>query len=68
MYIEKSILNDECSWHGACAGSQPNVIAETDTFGNVQDCYIYGLGLAYKLMPDGTTYTYHFDSREAPLQ
>ena len=48
-------------------GSQPNVIAETDTLGNVQDWYIYGLGLAYKLMPDGTTYTYHFDSRGSTI-
>ena len=43
------------------------MIAETDTLGNVQDWYIYGLGLAYKLMPDGTTYTYHFDDRGSTI-
>ena len=48
-------------------GSLPNVIAETDTLGNVQDWYIYGLGLAYKLMPDGTTYIYHFDDRGSTI-
>ena len=48
-------------------GKLPNVIAETDTLGNVQAWYIYGLGLAYKLMPDGTTYTYHFDSRGSTI-
>lgn len=48
-------------------GSQPNVIAETDNLGNVQDYYIYGLGLVYKLMPDGSTYTYHFDSRGSTI-
>lgn len=48
-------------------GKLPNVIAETDTLGNVQDYYIYGMGLVYKLMPDGTTYTYHFDSRGSTI-
>jgi RHS repeat-associated protein len=43
------------------------VIAETDTLGNVQAWYIYGLGLAYKLMPDGNIYTYHFDSRGSTI-
>jgi RHS repeat-associated protein len=48
-------------------GNLPNVIAETDPAGNVQAWYIYGLGLLYKLTPDGATYAYHFDDRGSTI-
>lgn len=41
----------------------PNVIAETDENRNITAYYIYGLGLTSKVMPDGTAYYYHYDSR-----
>jgi len=48
-------------------GALPNVIAETDSSGNIQDYYIYGQGLLYKLLPNGSTYSYHFDSRGSSI-
>ena len=37
------------------------VLSETDANGVVKANYVYGLGLAYKVSPDGTHYYYHFD-------
>ncbi len=48
-------------------GRLPNMIAETDSTGKPSAYYIYGLGLAYKLLPDGETFTYHFDSRGSTI-
>jgi RHS repeat-associated protein len=48
-------------------GNLPNVIAETNSKGKAQAYYIYGLGLAYKLLPGGQTFTYHFDSRGSTI-
>ncbi len=41
----------------------PNVLAETDGNGNISAYYIHGLGLISKILPDGTAYYYHYDSR-----
>jgi RHS repeat-associated protein len=41
----------------------PNVVAETDGSGAITSYYVYGLGLLSKVLPDGTAYYYHFDSR-----
>ncbi len=49
------------------AGALPNVIAETDQNGNVTAYYIHGLGLLYQLLPDGTPYIYHYDSRGSTI-
>jgi len=45
----------------------PNVIAETDAGGAVTAYYIHGIGLCYKLLPDGSIYAYHFDSRGSAI-
>ncbi len=37
------------------------VLCETDANGAITAYYVYGLGLAYKVSPDGTHYYYHFD-------
>jgi RHS repeat-associated protein len=39
------------------------VLVETDTNGSAVAFYIYGLGLAQRITPDGETATYHFDIR-----
>lgn len=44
-------------------GRLTNVIAETDNTGAITAYYVYGLGLISKVLPDGTTYVYHYDSR-----
>jgi RHS repeat-associated protein len=44
-------------------GDLPNVIAEIDGAGTLSGYYVYGLGLISKVLPDGTTYYYHYDSR-----
>lgn len=41
----------------------PQVLAETNANGSPTSFYIYGVGLASKILPDGTRYYYHFDSR-----
>lgn len=38
------------------------VLCETDGSGNITSYYVYGLGLAYKVTPNGTHYYYHFDA------
>lgn len=38
------------------------VLSETNESGAITAHYVYGLGLAYKVMPDGTHYYYHFDA------
>ncbi|HXD31420.1 MAG TPA: DUF6531 domain-containing protein [Pyrinomonadaceae bacterium] len=37
------------------------VLCETDANGAIASYYVYGMGLAYKVNPDGTHYYYHFD-------
>ncbi len=44
-------------------GSLSNVLAETDGSGSITAYYVYGLGLISKILPDGTAYYYHYDSR-----
>jgi RHS repeat-associated protein len=44
-------------------GQLTNVLAETDESGTIATYYVHGLGLTSKVLPDGTTYTYHYDSR-----
>ncbi|HEX8148019.1 MAG TPA: RHS repeat-associated core domain-containing protein [Pyrinomonadaceae bacterium] len=39
----------------------PRVLCETDGGGAVTGYYVYGQGLAYKVLPDGTHFYYHFD-------
>lgn len=45
----------------------PNMIEATDAAGNAISYYVYGLGLVSKILPDGATYTYHFDSRGSTI-
>jgi RHS repeat-associated protein len=44
-------------------GALTQVLAETDTNGVVLARYVFGLGLAQRITPDGTVSTYHFDVR-----
>ncbi len=44
-------------------GSLSNVLAETGAGGKIAAYYVYGLGLISKILPDGTAYYYHYDSR-----
>ncbi|KAF0181133.1 MAG: RHS repeat-associated core domain protein [Limisphaerales bacterium] len=44
-------------------GSLSQVLVETDTNGVVLAHYVFGLGLAQRITPDGTVSTYHFDIR-----
>jgi RHS repeat-associated protein len=37
------------------------VLCETDANGAITSYYVYGIGLSYKVMPDGTHYYYHSD-------
>lgn len=48
-------------------GSLSNVLAETDASGAIKAYYIYGLGLISKILPDGNTYYYHYDSRGSTI-
>ena len=43
------------------SGARPRVVMEADGGNSPVAWYVYGLGLLWKLMPDGTTYFYHFD-------
>ncbi|MCD4710221.1 MAG: hypothetical protein K8R52_05195, partial [Bacteroidales bacterium] len=47
------------------SGRLANVIAETDSSGNVTAYYVHGLGLIGKILPDaaGTAHYYHYDRR-----
>lgn len=47
------------------SGRLANVIAETDSSGNVIAYYVHGLGLIWKILPDaaGTAHYYHYDRR-----
>src|SRR2546421_6132945 len=38
------------------------VLCETDFNGNITSYYVYGQGLAYKVLPDGRHFYYHFDA------
>ncbi|MBU1752584.1 hypothetical protein KKG56_01805, partial [bacterium] len=44
-------------------GPMSQVLAETDSSGNVIKYYIYGQGLISKITADGQRYCYHYDSR-----
>jgi RHS repeat-associated protein len=48
-------------------GSLTQVLAETDDSGNTLAFYVYGVGLAQRITPDGHTGTYHFDLRGSTL-
>src|SRR5207302_6259604 len=37
------------------------VLCDTDANGAITAYYVYAIGLAYKVNPDGTHYYYHFD-------
>ena len=43
--------------------SMSQVLAETDSSGDVTNYYVYGHGLISKITADGNRYSYHFDSR-----
>lgn len=43
------------------AGALTQVLLETETNGSPVAFYVYGLGLAQRITPDGTVATYHFD-------
>ncbi len=43
------------------SGSMANVLAETDGSNNVNACYIHGLGIISRILPDNTAVYYHFD-------
>ncbi|MBU6426624.1 hypothetical protein KGQ27_00045 [Patescibacteria group bacterium] len=42
-------------------GTLTQVLAETDTNGSPSAYYIYGIGLAERIMPDASVATYHYD-------
>lgn len=44
-------------------GSLSNVLAETSADGTITTHYVYGLGLISRILPNGTAYYYHYDSR-----
>lgn len=44
-----------------------NVLAETDSSGAVVARYVYGLGLAARILPDGSAQYYHYDSRGSTI-
>jgi RHS repeat-associated protein len=44
-------------------GPMSQVLAETDSSGNVTNYYVYGHGLISKITTGGDRYCYHFDSR-----
>jgi RHS repeat-associated protein len=44
-------------------GRLSNVLAETNGSPNISAYYVYGLGLISNILPDGTAYYYHYDSR-----
>lgn len=44
-------------------GPMSQVLAETDSSGNVTNYYVYGHGLISKITAGGNRYCYHFDSR-----
>ena len=48
-------------------GGLSNVIAETDAAGTITAYYVHGLGLISKVLPDGTAYYYHYDSRGSTI-
>jgi len=48
-------------------GKLSNVLAETEDNGAITAYYVYGLGLISKILPDGTAYTYHYDSRGSTI-
>ncbi len=43
-------------------GDMSNVLAETDSAGNITNYYVYGLGPVSKITAGGQRYTYHFDN------
>jgi len=43
------------------------VLAETDSAGNETALYVYGLGLISKVLPNGTAYNYHYNSRGSTI-
>ena len=43
------------------SGTRPRIVAELDGGNSPVAWYIYGLGLLWKVTPDGTAYFYHFD-------
>lgn len=44
-------------------GALTQVLTDTDDTGAITGYYVYGLGLAQRITPDGATDTYHFDLR-----
>ena len=44
-------------------GALTQVLTDTDDTGIITSYYVYGLGLAQRIMRDGATDTYHFDHR-----
>jgi RHS repeat-associated protein len=48
-------------------GRLSKVLAETDSSGTLTVYYVYGLGLISKVLPNGTTYNYHYDSRGSTI-
>jgi RHS repeat-associated protein len=47
--------------------SLPTVIAETDSANTITAFYVHGNGLISKVLPDTTTYCYHYDSRGSTI-
>jgi RHS repeat-associated protein len=47
--------------------SLPTVIAETDSAGTITAFYVHGNGLISRVLPGGTTYCYHYDSRGSTI-
>ncbi|MCI0559673.1 MAG: DUF6531 domain-containing protein [Nitrososphaera sp.] len=49
------------------SASLTQLLAETDTGGNITAYYIYGLGLLSRVAADGTEATYHYDVRGSTI-
>ena len=43
------------------SATRPRIVMETDSSNSPLAWYVYGLGLLWKVTPDGTAYFYHFD-------
>ncbi len=48
-------------------GTMTQVLAETDSSGNILSYYVHGLGLISKIQPNGDTYYYYGDSRGSTI-
>jgi RHS repeat-associated protein len=63
MRIARTVDGTQTQYILDPVSSLPSVLAETDTAGNIQAYYIYGLGLVSRISTSGSRLTYHFNHR-----